>query len=301
MNLNQNGFFALLLVAVTSFALWSTMSTMYIYSGNKSENLAKIKETVDMNAVMSGFAIEARDAFYRHYIANAGNKNGTDCPTSHGKLCKLDSGKNLCLKNDKCNTCLTDLEYCANFSKFTGNDAFGDCGDPDVLCVVTAIDGDHRDEPPDPGKLDECTSCFVQPLKIYLDTSSTSPPSLLPSVPCNNSCSATQECCNGVCTTPACTVGSCPTGQTCEHPGIICDANCKPDIECSSDAECTDYRLPVCDVNTNTCVQCLSDQSCYDHGFSGTICSKDNRCVECLGDYDCPPGERCGSGYHCVR
>ena len=244
---SQNGFFAMLLVAITSFALWSTMSTMYIYSANKSESLAKIKEIMNMDSVMAEFAIEVRDAFYRHYIENGGNVTVSDCPDNH-RLCELDSGKNLCVKNyplDNCSTCLTTfhgqdqtgvttptgfsqlddsfLGYCADFTSFDGNDVFGDCAEDNILCTSVAINADDRTEPPVKEALSECTSCFVQPLKIYLDI----PPVTTTTVGPLASCPTGQINCGGVCTTPGCTSGSCGPGEICKDIGT-CSARCTP-------------------------------------------------------------------------
>ena len=283
---NQSGFFAMLLVALTSFALWSTMSTMHMYSTNKSDTLAKIKETVDMNAVMSDFAIEAQDAFYRHYIENNGDISGSNCPDSYHD-CQLGTRDMLCLKdcpdgtdcNTDCSTCLEVVygknsigedvseEYCATFSDFSSDDAFGDCSNDKVLCVTVAIDADKKDKAPD--DLADCKSCFVQPLKIYLD---------IETPPCTN-----PNQCDGDCN--ECINGRCNGGKTCGEKKVgPCDTCGINDINIAS---CTTAIKPT-PVTCASCATktCTVDTDC-DPQYCGAKCI--NGCCdgaqECTGHY----------------
>ncbi len=291
---NQSGFFAMLLVAVTSFALWSTMSTMHTYSTNKSDTLAKIKETVDMNAVMSDFAIEAQAAFYRHYIANNGDLSGPDCPDSNKKSCTLGNQDMLCLNKTDCSTCLEVVygkdsfgnevseDYCATFSDFSSVDAFGNCSNDKVLCVTVAIDANDKENPPATADLAECKSCFVQPLKIYLDipdTTCTTPTCIADSTTCetcpNGLCGAQEACppgttCDGagICTPPtSCTDGSCAVDSDCNKCGATCNNGC-----CNGGQACTGHYTICSAIRTCERLQIGCDRdSCCDRTSGGSF------------------------------
>ncbi len=175
---NDRGFFVVLMVALVSFALWATMSTMHIYSVNKMEAHAKAKEANEMYNTLSDFAAEAQAGYYRSVIENQGEE-GDECPGDY-QNCTLDEGggtkPNLCLKEKSCNTCLDAsngknvVEYCGNFFGFSGKDDLGDCSDPKVLCVAASIDVADRKNPPSSSDLKDCDTCFVQPFKIFVDT-----------------------------------------------------------------------------------------------------------------------------------
>ena len=175
---NDRGFFVVLMVALVSFALWATMSTMHIYSVNKMEAHAKAKEANEMYNTLSDFASEAQAGYYRSVIENQGEE-GTDCPIGYDN-CTLDEGggtkPNLCLKEESCNTCLDAsngknvVEYCGTFFGFSGKDDLGDCSSPEVLCVAASIDVADRKNPPSSTDLKDCDTCFVQPFKIFVDT-----------------------------------------------------------------------------------------------------------------------------------
>ena len=175
---NDRGFFVVLMVALVSFALWATMSTMHIYSVNKMDAHAKAKEANEMYNTLSDFAAEAQAGYYRSVIENQGEE-GNNCPAGYDN-CTWDEGggtkPNLCLKEKSCNACLDSsngknvVEYCGNFFGFGGKDDLGDCSDPEVLCVAASIDVADRKNPPSSTDLKDCDTCFVQPFKIFVDT-----------------------------------------------------------------------------------------------------------------------------------
>ena len=277
---NQSGFFAVLMVAVTSLVLWSTMSTMNVYSANKSENLAKIKETADMDGIMSDFAVEVQHSFFRHYIENEGVITGNGCPSGYEQCTLSNEGSStspkLCHKTgDECKICLTNFHgevaqtaqegYCAGVTGFSGQDVFGDCGEDNILCASLAIDANNKSNPPiTKAALEDCTQCFVQPIKIYLDIepSSQSPPI---SVCTPNPCPTGTQCCNdGTCSATC----PCAEGDDCGGSNPCCSSNtCEPATCTLSQADLDNCKK--CDDGTqcgNKVLKCTAGQTCDGAG-----------------------------------
>ena len=321
---NQDGFFAMLLVAITSFALWSTMSTMYIYSANKSENLAKIKETVDMYGIMSDFAVEVQHSFFRHYIENDREIDQSKCPSGY-KLCPLDAegsskSPRLCHKatgNEKCKICLTNFHgqvvqtgegYCAGVTGFSGDDVFGDCGKDNILCASLAINANDKSNPPNTRrKLRDCTSCFVQPLKIYLDISPSTPATpttLPPTSTCAQRLNALHYKSCKVCADPSALVD--PQDKTdgvrCDGMWTCCSGTCLPQPTCT-----TCWNINTCRVWTPNFCDGITPRKCTDAGQCGGSCNRalnqhggnmDVNVIPQLDLWDCSRSIYCGNALH---
>ena len=123
---NQRGAFVVLTVALTSFALWVSLSTMYVYSVNKTDALSKFKEMNDLTNVFEDFAVEIENSVYRARKAahqSCGASLSTDCGPGY-KICRITDGAPatpvakttnnfLCIKSfehltsDPCATCVS--------------------------------------------------------------------------------------------------------------------------------------------------------------------------------------------------
>ncbi|NQU97975.1 hypothetical protein HQ533_00770 [Candidatus Woesearchaeota archaeon] len=108
-------------------------------------------------------------------------------------------------------------------------------------------------------------------------------------------CINDDQCVDGVCDTDTNTCVGCLSINDCSNLQICTDNVCE-DVECTSNAHCSDPN-PVCDPTTNICVECVLNNQCPP---STPVCTGGNTCVECESDADCSSSNPYCSAFECV-